>query len=431
MKKVMEFMEKYFVPVAAKIGSQRHLAAIRDGFVTITPLIIAGAMAVLINNLPFKPYQNLMKGIFGEQWTSFGGNVWNGTFAVMSLLIIFTISYNLARSYNSNGIAAAVVSFASLMMLYAGSAKDWAIPYAFLGAQGLFVSIFVALIATELFVRLLGNPKLLIKMPQGVPPAVSRSFAALFPSMIVLAAFGLFKCILTWILKVPDPHQWIFATIQAPLTGLADSLGSALLVVFLIHILWFFGLHGANIILPISTVFYTATINANIEAFKSSAAIPHIVTTPFFDNFIFLGGSGTSICLLIAIYLATKDKQMRSIANLGIAPALFNINEPVLFGLPIVLNPIFGIPFILTPMVLTIIDYIIFKIGIVPKTIALATWTIPPVIGGFITTGSVMGALLVILNLVIGTIIYIPFVKMAERYQNEIKIEESRETIKA
>jgi len=163
-----------------------------------------------------------MKGIFGDQWTSFGGNLWNGTFAVMSLLVVVTISYNLARSYNSNGLAAAIVSFTSLLMLYTGSAKDWAIPFGFLGAQGLFVSIFVAFVATELFVRLLGNKKLIIKMPEGVPPAVAKSFAALFPSMIVLFIFGFFKIFLTAV-GVPDIHQAIFTPIQAPLTGVADS----------------------------------------------------------------------------------------------------------------------------------------------------------------------------------------------------------------
>jgi cellobiose PTS system EIIC component len=165
MKKIMEFLEKYFVPFAGKVGSQRHLVAIRDGFVAIMPLILVGSLAVLFNNLPIPGWANFMKSIFGDQWNSFGGTLWNGTFAVMSLLVVFTTSYNLARSYEKDGLTAGVVSLASLLMLYAGSAKDWAIPFAFLVAQGLFVALFVALVATEIFVKLMGNKKLVIKMP--------------------------------------------------------------------------------------------------------------------------------------------------------------------------------------------------------------------------------------------------------------------------
>lgn len=425
MKKIMSFLEKYFVPIAAKFGSQRHLVAIRDGFAMIMPLILAGAFAVLINSLPVPAYQNFMVGLFGKSWTNFGGNLWNGTFAVMSIILVVSISYNLALSYDSNGIGAGLVSFASLLMLYTPSAKDWAIPYAFLGAQGLFVSIIVALISTELFVRLLGNPKLIIKMPEGVPPAVAKSFAALFPSLIVLSLWALFKTI-TVALGLPDIHQAIFKAIQAPLTGLADTLGSAIAVAFLVHFLWFFGLHGTNILGPVLNAVYLPAINDNIAALKAGKMIPHIVTMPFFDAFIYLGGAGTTIGLIIAIYLASRRKKKRTelqnIANLAIAPGIFNINEPMIFGMPLVLNPVFFIPFILTPVILTIISYFAIALGIVPRTIAMMPWTTPPIIGGFLVTGSIRGALLALLNLVISIVIYIPFVLVAD------KIEQKSET---
>lgn len=424
VKKAMEFLEKYFIPVAARFGSQRHLVAIRDGFAMIMPLILAGALAVLINNLPIQAYQNLMTGIFGESWKSFGGNLWTGTFAVMSIIIVVSISYNLALSYGSNGIAAGLVSFASLLMLYTPSSKDWAIPFAFLGAQGLFVAIIVALITTEIFVRLLGNPKLVIKMPEGVPPAVAKSFAALLPSLIVLSIWALFKSI-TVAIGLTDIHEAIFTAIQKPLMGLADTLGSAIVVAFMIHFLWFFGLHGANIMGPILNAVYIPAINDNIAAFQAGAPIPHIVTMPFFDAFVHMGGAGTTLGLILAIYIASKRKEMRSMANLGIAPALFNINEPMIFGMPLVLNPVFFIPFVFTPVILTIISYFAIASGLVPRTIAMMPWTTPPVIGGFLVTGSIRGALLALFNLIVSIIIYLPFVLVAERIENrrEKKVE--------
>ncbi|WP_291569220.1 PTS sugar transporter subunit IIC [Clostridium sp. UBA4548] len=420
MKRVMDFLEKYFVPFAGKIGSQRHLVAIRDGFVAIMPLILVGSLAVLFNNFPIPGWGDFMKGIFGEKWNSFGGTLWNGTFAIMSLLVVFTISYNLAKSYEKDGLTAGVVSFGSLLMLYAGSAKDWALPYGYLGAQGLFVALFVSLVATELFVKLMGNKRLVIKMPDGVPPAVGRSFAALLPSLIVLAIFGALKILLD-LVGIPDIHQFIFKLIQEPLLGLASSLPAALLVVFLVHLLWFFGLHGTNILLPITSALFLPLMEANVKAFQAGQAAENIVTSSFFDTFVYMGGAGSSICLLIAILIIGKRQENKAKAKLGIAPAAFNINEPVLFGMPLVLNPIYAIPFIFLPVLLTIISYGAIAIGLVPKTIAIVHWTMPPIISGFLATGSVMGIILQLVNICIGILVYMPFVMVAEKHAKELE----------
>lgn len=420
MKKVIEFLEKYFVPFAGRLGSQRHLVAIRDGFATIMPLITVGALAVLVNNLPIPIFQSFMTNLFGKSWTSLGGNVWNGSFAVMSLLVAITVSYNLARSYDANGLGAVIVTFASLITLYSSSAKDWAIPFAYLGAQGLFVALITALVATELFIRLMRNPKLVIKMPDSVPPAVSKSFASLFPAMIVLVIFAAFKC-LTVALGCPDIHDAVFKSIQAPLQGLSDSLPSALLVVFLVHLLWFFGLHGTNILLPITSALFIPAINDNIKAFTAHAAAPHIVTSSFFDAFVYMGGAGTSLCLLIAIFMVAKRQENKSIAKLGIGPAVFNINEPILFGVPLVLNPIYIIPFILTPLVDTLISYFAIASGLVPRTISMMPWTTPPIIGGFLVTASWRGALLAIVNIVVGVVLYLPFVALSEKEAGKLE----------
>lgn len=420
MGSIIAFLEEHFVPIAGRIGSQRHLVAVRDGFVAIMPLILVGALAVLINSFPIPAYQEFMTNLFGDTWRSFGGNLWNGTFAVMALLVTFSTSYNLAKSYNADGLAAGLVSFGSLIMLYSASDKDWAIPFGFLGAQGLFVALFVALVATEIFVRLAGNPKLIVNMPEGVPPAVAKSFAALIPSIIVLAVFCIIK-VLTVAMGIPNIHEAIFIAIQKPISGLADHPGSAMLVAFLVHILWFFGLHGTNILGPLLNAVYLPAINDNIAALQANLPIPHIVTMPFFDAFVWMGGAGCTFGLVIALFIAGKRKSNRSIAQLSAAPVAFNINEPMMFGMPIVLNPIYLIPFVLTPLILTLTTYAAISSGIVPRTIAMMPWTTPPVIGGFLVTGSVMGALLALVNLVIAVVIYIPFIVMGERYEAKLE----------
>lgn len=418
MKKVIEFLEKYFVPVAGRIGSQRHLVAVRDGFVAIMPLVLAGSFAVLINNLPIQAFQNLMVSVFGEGWKSFGGNVWMGSFAVMSLVIVFSVSYNLAKSYDSNGLAAGLMGFASLMTITQSAADAWAIPYQWTGALGLFVALFVALVSTEIFVRLSNNKKLVIKMPEGVPPAVGRSFAALIPSVITLCVFALIK-VLTTAAGMIDIHETIYSVLQAPLQGMANTLPSAMLVAFLVHLLWFFGLHGTNILAPMINAVYLPAIEQNITAFSAGAAIPNIVTAPFFDAFVYMGGAGTTIGLLAAIFIASKRASNRSIAKLATPPALFNINEPILFGMPLVLSAYYAIPFILTPVVLTITSYTAIVIGLVPRTIAIVPWTTPPIIGGFLVTGSVMGSLLQVVNIAIAIAMYLPFIFIAEKMEKK------------
>ncbi|GAA0076986.1 PTS sugar transporter subunit IIC [Clostridium sp. CTA-5] len=417
MKKFFDWMEEHFVPIAAKIGSQRHLVAIRDGFATITPLVMAGAFAVLFNNLGFKWYQNFMNWLLPVGWTDWGGAIWNGSFGVMSILIVFTISYHLANSYGKDGMSAGIVSLSAAMILYATNAEG-ALPFDFLGAQGLFVSIIVALIATELFVKLIGNPKLVIKMPDGVPPAVSKSFAALFPSMIILAITAGIKEIFITI-NIPDIHKALFVALQQPLQGVAGSLGGVLLIIFVSQLLWFFGLHGSNILAPLINALLLPLLILNTEAVKAGLEPEHIVSSQFLDSYVNMGGSGATIALILAIYILGKKagSQQKMIANLSIAPGCFNINEPIIFGMPIVLNPMYFIPFMLAPLASAVIAYGLTVIHFVPKVSIMATWTTPPVLGAFLSTNSIMGAVTALICLAVSVLIYLPFVYVAGRQE--------------
>lgn len=416
MNKFFEWMEEHFVPIAAKIGSQRHLVAIRDGFATITPIVMAGAFAVLFNNLGFQWYQNFMNWLLPATWKDWGGAIWNGSFGIMSILIVFTIAYHLARSYEKDGLAAGVVSVAASMILYAANPDTGDIPMAFLGAQGLFIALIVALLATEIFVRLIGNPKLVIKMPDGVPPAVSKSFAALIPSIIVLAIAAGVKELFIF-MSIPDMHQALFFTIQRPLSGIAGSLGGVLVIILVSQLLWFFGLHGSNILAPIINALLLPLLLANTEAVQAGMQPENILNSQFLDSYVNMGGSGTTIALLIAIYILGKKSgaQQKTIANLGIAPGLFNINEPVIFGMPIILNPMYFIPFMLAPAVSALIAYFLTFIGFVPKVSIMATWTTPPVLGAILSTNSIMGGVTAIICLAVSILIYLPFVYVAGR----------------
>lgn len=408
----INFMERRFIPIASKIGAQRHLVAIRDSFMVTMPLMILGALAVMINNLSLTipAFGNFMNGIFGgESWKGFGGAVWNGTFGVLSVFIAFLVAYNLANSYGKDGVSTGVVSVASFFTLGAATSG--------MNSSGLFVALIVAIVVTELFRRLLGNPKLVVKMPDGVPPAVAKSFAALFPAMITISLFGLVAAIIAGF-GVEDMFASFYAMVQEPFMGLANSYGSALLIAFITPFLWFFGLHGANMIDPLMQAINAPAIEANMAAISAGKTAPYIVNKPFIDSFVNMGGTGVTLGLIIAIYLVgRKHKAFMVVNNLSAAPGVFNINEPLMFGLPLVLNPLMFIPFILTPMVCVTTAYFATKFGLVPPATVMPPWVTPPILGGFLATQSISGAVLSAVNLVISIVMYMPFVILSTKQE--------------
>lgn len=433
---MMQFFEKYFVPIAGRIGGQRHLVAVRDGFASLMPIIMAGSFAVLIKAAPIPGWTDFIASPVGLQVQTLCNTIWWGSLALISIYLAFAVAYNLAGSYNKSGLQAGLLSVASFLIMVpqspmvplpeglktaegATAIAGWGnINWGYTSSQGMFVAIIIALIATELFVKLSNADVLVIKMPEGVPPAVSRSFAALFPGMIVLAVMSIL-CILLG----QTADQNIFATVAkyvgAPIKGVANTLGSAVAIVFMQHFLWFFGLHGSNIIGAVTEPILLQLLDENMRAFAAGQPIPNIVTKPFFDSFVNLGGSGATLSLLAALFVAGKRKQNKQIAKLGVAPGLFNINEPVIFGFPIVLNPILFIPFVFGPIVLTIVAYTATLAGLVPRTIAMVPWTFPPVIGGFVATASYQGAFLALFNLILSFVMYLPFVYLMEVMENK------------
>lgn len=417
MKKFMNFMETKFVPIASKIGTQRHLVAIRDSFMVMMPLMILGAIAVMINNLPIEWFQDMMTSLFhGSGWKGFGIAVWNGTYGILSVGIAYLVAYNVAKSYDKDGISAGIISLASF---FAFGALNTPKNIAGLGSAGLFVALIVAIIVGELYRVLMGNKHLVIKMPDGVPPAVAKAFASLFPSMIIVSLFGLVSAIFA-AYGVTDIIGTFYKVVQEPFMGLANTFGSALILSLVAPLLWFFGLHGANMIDPIMQTINAPAIEANMEAITAGHAAPYIVNKPFFDCFVNLGGTGATLGLIIAIYLVgRKSKSMMVVNNLSAAPGVFNINEPMLFGLPVVLNPLMFIPFIVTPVVLTTIAYFATSLGLVPAATVMPPWVTPPVIGGVLATSSWQGGVLAALNLAVSVLIYMPFVMMAVREQQK------------
>lgn len=426
---MMNFIERFIMPVAVKVGNNRHLLAIRDALIGMIAITIIGSFAVLFNNLGqiIKPYGRMMESLFGPAWTTLGGDIWFGTFAFMTIFAVFGISYKLARSYGDEGFEAMLVSAACFFLLLpqtgmvtlavdgnevTGGAWGF-VSVNYFNATALFTGIAVALIATEVFIRLSRIKFLVIKMPDGVPPAVGQSFAKLIPGMFTILFFAIFGLIFRKLSDGQILNDWLSSVIVAPLQGAVDSLPFAILLVFLVHILWMVGLHGPNILGGITTPLFESSGIKNIDLYAQGVTDLGqygVLAGSFLDAFVYLGGSGATMGLIIAMIVVGRKRYKQMLA-LGGAPGVFQINEPLLFGLPIVLNPIWLVPFVLGPVITTVISYIAVSTGLVFPVVAKIPWVTPPIIGGFLATGGhVSGAVLSAINLAISTAIYLPFV---------------------
>jgi cellobiose-specific phosphotransferase system IIC component len=407
-----------------KIASSEYLSIIRNALTLTLPVVIAGAFGVLLNNFPIMVYQNMMKELFGEGWRAFGGYIWDGTLAILSPVTVFTIGYNIAERYNRKHLLDNVhpailgtVAFCSLLTMIEPSTKDFAIPYNWVGIHGLFLAIIVSLVSSELFLRFFGIRSLRIRFfSKEAGTAMSTVFSALGPAALTIGIFALFKVGMA-ALGVNDIHSLIYDAIASPFKNLGNNLGTALIYNFIRHFLWFLGIHGSNAMEPVMTEIYMSAMRANELAVAAGQRAPFIITKTFFDTYVSMGGAGNTLSLLLALLLTHRRSGLRKIAQISFLPAVFNINETLIFGLPIVLNPVYFIPFILTPMVLTVTSYYAAALGFLPESTMDVAWTTPVLISGYAAAGSFAGSVVQLFNLLLGFLIYWPFIRIDEKAQ--------------
>lgn len=434
MSKFNQMLEEKVMPIAGKIAGQRHLQALRDGIILTMPLIIIGSIFLILGFIPIKGYPEFMASTFGDAWMTKLLYPVSASFDIMALIAGFGIAYRLAEQYKVDALNAGAISVAAFILatpyftMFTPEGATEAvqvggvISMAYLGSKGLFVAMIIAVLSTEIY-RYIIQKNIIIKMPDGVPPSVSKSFVALFPAFVVI--------FVVWVLRLlientsfETLHNVVGKLLQEPLSVLGGSLIGALIAVFLVQLLWSTGLHGASIVGGVMGPIWLAQTDANRMALQAGQELPNIVTQQFFDIFIYLGGSGATISFAFMMLFMAKSQQSKQLGRLAIGPGIFNINEPITFGAPIVMNPLLIIPFILTPLALVITTYIGMSTGFAPKTAGVAVpWTTPPIIGGYLATGgNIRGALMQVINLLVAFAIYYPFFRMWDK-QN-LKVEQ-------
>lgn len=417
-EKKPSFVQDRLIPLTGKIASSRHLVALRDGFALVMPLIIIGSVFMIISNFPIPAYLAWMTSVFGPNWATVVGWATNATFSIIGMVAVIGISYQLAQSYKDvDPLAASMIALGAFMLtipLHIDKAGAAFVPLAQLGSVGLFEALLIGLFITDFYVWMM-HKNWQFHMPDTVPPAVGNAFSSLIPGFVVIIVMWLIRLGISFTFFKTIPNV-ITVILTQPLTAVGGSIWGALVAEFFVSFLWLFGIHGANVVGGIMAPIWLGQMAQNADAVKAHKAIPNIVNQQFVDNFVHAGGSGETISLALMMLFLAKSANLKAIGQLAGAPALFNINEPIMFGMPIVLNPVMAIPFIVVPLVSVITTYYSMKFGWVARTIGVAVpWTAPPIISGWLATGHLSGAVLQLVNFVIGGAIYYPFFKFADR----------------
>ncbi|MDT2707465.1 PTS sugar transporter subunit IIC [Enterococcus gallinarum] len=423
------FIEQKLMPVANKVGMQRHMVAIRKGIIATLPLTIVGSFFTILLNFPIESV-----AAFIEPYREVLDIPFRYTVGLLALYATFGIAFSLAKSYKLDSLTAGILATMSFLITAAPPIRVLEsvegvidagrfINVANLGSGSLFGAIVTAILSVEIY-RFFIVKNITIKMPDGVPPEVTNSFMALIPGGAILVLFWVIRHIIGF-----DINGFL-SNLLMPLKDVlaGNSLFGGLLTVFLICFFWVLGIHGPAIMGPVIRPFWDISIAENMEVFQSSGnahELPNIFTEQFLQWFVWIGGAGTTLALVV-LFLFSKSNYLKQLGRLSILPGIFNINEPVIFGAPIVMNPILGIPFLVAPLITTTISYFATTTGIVPMMAARLGFAIPAPIAAWMSTNwSVAAGILVVVNFLITLAIYYPFFKVFEKQQLEREEEQA------
>ena len=464
MKKVYDSFSKHMTIIGGKIGNQRHMSSIRDGFATFMPLIIVGSLAVLFNNV-FISNTSLLADWFGvsetenpevfKQWgvvasyiSPIFSGLWDATLGLFTVYLTFFIGYFLTGTYQDEYKIDKIFGGTISLAAWATLGPMW---HGYLGITGMLTGIAFSLMVPTVYVRLACSKKLQITMPNGVPPAVAKSFSQLIPIILTMLIFGMIQPLWGAISRgagfgldvLPDgttkTNDWyvfikaVDKAVAAPLMELGNTPGAVFLISLLIGLFWFIGLHGTNVLAPIlEPIWGGATIsNAALYEKYGNAIYDKNFTDPItgnplslslwtkgsFDTMVVIGGTGVTLAIVFAILLFSKSKSQRQIAKVSLAPGIFQINEPVMFGVPILLNITDFIRWLLVMPFLSLFTYAAHSTGFVKPVTVVIPWTTPPFIGAILATQDGWAFVMCAINFSIAFICYLPFVIIDSKKQ--------------
>ena len=426
--------------IGAWCSSNKYMSSIKNAFQNYMPATISGAVGVLWTNVLVNESTGL--GAFFspimvlEPLNTIFSALNSATIGMITVGVIMLISQEICDWNGENtGAYPAVMGFMMLVMvtpltvdlegngLWDGTGDISAIPTSYLGSQGLFTALIVGILGSECYCWLRKIDALKIKMPDQVPPGVARAFEVLVPTcinLIIVGAVGF----LSQLIFGYDLNSLIYNYVQAPIGAImSNSIGAVIVLYIIIMLFWCVGIHGNNMVSAIKESIFTPLIVENMEVYAetgNASDAPNVLNITMMQISAEIGGSGATLGLIIVILVFSKRADNRTIASISLVPGMFEINETMTFGIPLVLNPILDIPFVLSPCVMVTVGYILTVIGFMPKCVVQAPWTTPPLIMGFLATGAnIMGAVSQAILIAISAVIYFPFFMAYEKRQNE------------
>ncbi len=400
------------VSVLTALSDNVCLSAIRAGMVAVVPLTIIGGLFMVVSYLPLagwdkrvEPYLNLLQIPV------------TATFGLLAVFVCFAIGYDFGKRLKQEAIVSASMATLVFLMLQI-ELKEQTLSMKGLGSAGLFTAILVALVCVRVQ-KFFTDRNLVIRLPSSVPPVVYESFLSLVPMCFLMVAFWLIRFALG--IDINERVQAVFT----PLVFALNTLPGILVYAFLVTLLWSVGINGDNTMDAIVAPIFLQYLAANVEAVSQGQPLPYVTALGFFTSFVNVGGTGATIALAL-IMLNSKDPSFRKVSRISLPTQIFQINEPIFFGFPIVLNPVFMIPYILNALILTAGSYLLMDWGLIQKPFVNVPWTTPPIIGHYLVTGgdwkaAVWGAV----SIGIAILVYYPFAKAAERQR--LKVVEARE----
>lgn len=422
MEKFTSALEKYLIPFSTKLSGNRFLKAISEGFSILLPIVMAGAIFTLLANLQFAPYQNFITATHIKEILSFVPMV---TTDMLAIYLSFLVGYSLCKSlgHSENAAISGILSlFVFFLMIPLGVTEvkegvavsvSKALGTQWLGSAGLFTAMIIGLSVPVIYTWIL-KKNWTIKMPEGVPPTISKSFSALVPAFIIAILFATIRFGFS-LTDYGNINQFIYTTLQTPLTSLGASPFTYIILIFLCSLLWFFGLHGGMIIMPILNLLYTAPGLENLAAYGAGLPIKNMISMSNWSIYASLGGAGGTLGLCILMVFFAKSKRYKTLGTLAIVPGMCGINEPITFGMPMVLNTTMILPFILTPILTFSLSYICTVMGIVEPLNGTQVPLGTPVIMNAIIAGGWKQALLQLVCVFIQIGIYLPFFKVLDK----------------
>lgn len=415
-----------------KVNRIDGLMAVKDAFVDLMPFIIVGSFGTLFSSVICHPVNGLARfpGFgFLERFQPIFSAMNFATMSILSIYLVYLVASTYSRYKKTPAIISGFTALCCYIALIPTSAlakKDDieitvnnVIAAGYVDSKGLFLAIVVGLTSTILLAKFAKSDKLKIKMPPTVPPNVSNSFSALIPILFTVFIFSLFG----WLFKLVTGmyiSDAVYKFLQLPMQYVMQLPFGVIILVLAAQFFWSVGIHGSNIIDVVRSSVGLAAIAANLEASQAGQALPHVFTYTFWNTFCTIGGSGCTLGLIVAVFLVSKRTDVKAIAKLALGPMFFGINEPLIFGLPIVLNPLIIIPFILAPVVSATIGYIATAAGFAGAAIYTVPWTTPFILNAYLSTGGNLGTVITqILCMVVSTLIYLPFVKVMNSQAEE------------